>query len=140
MPKNKAKKMYDNPPKVERDEKGALGVKAPTKADAVQSGTDGVDVHAEHAMRDMHHRHEMEHMAMNRRHEVEHHSSGGDAGLPEKHVTEHKEMNTRHIGELKKAMSRSAKDGSADTKAPKEKLESPKEEKKAKSGDAGLKD
>lgn len=112
---SKSSKMYDpeKAPALDRDEKGNVRVKAGkkagmSKADETQSGTEGVPQHVkdQHAMRDMHHRHEMEHMAMNRKHEVEHSASKGDKAMIEKHISEHKEMNTRHLAELKKASSR----------------------------------
>lgn len=105
MKKSKSEKMYGNPPTAETDEKGHTSVKEPSKADKEQSGTDGVKLDTaedEHKMQEMHHRHEMEHMTMNRRHEVE--MQGGDkASMIEKHITEHKEMSTRHLAEMKKS-------------------------------------
>lgn len=100
MKKSKADKMYGNPPEAETDEKGNTTVK-PGKADQTQSGTEGMAQGVEHAqkMREMHHRHETEHMAMNRRHEVEM-DAGGEI---EKHITEHKEMTQRHHAEVKKS-------------------------------------
>lgn len=102
MKKSKADKMYGNPPTAETDEKGNTTVK-PGKADQEQSGTEGMAQGIEHAqkMREMHHRHETEHMAMNRRHEVE--TDAGSESSIEKHITEHKEMNQRHMAEMKKA-------------------------------------
>lgn len=143
MAKNKSEKMYSKSPKLDRDEKGNVSITHPKETDVEQSGTAGVsdNLKEQHAMRDMHHRHEMEHMAMNRKHEVEHAASKGGDGMLEKHISEHKEMNTRHIGELKKAVSRkNSNDEGADPKQGKTKLEEPKAEKKPKATDGGVKE
>lgn len=138
--KGKAEKMYGNPPEVEQDEKGSFSVK-PKAADEEQAGTEGEQEHvvAEHKMRDMHHRHEMEHMAMNRKHEVEHHASGGDEARVERHIHEHKEMNTRHMAELKKSNKPTKGGGEPVSGKDKDALEGSGAEKKAKTDKGGEK-
>lgn len=141
----KAEKMYDKDkaPKLDRDDKGNVSVKeGMTKADAIQSGTEGVPVKEQHAMRDMHHRHEMEHMTMNRKHETEHHASEGkDGSMLERHISEHKEMNTRHMAELKKSGSRqgASESNGEKPKDGKTKIEAPEKKEKAKASEAGEK-
>lgn len=140
MKKSKADKMYSNPPEAETDEKGNTTVK-PGKADQEQSGTEGVAQKTGQAepaekMREMHHRHETEHMAMNRRHEVEM-DAGGESSI-EKHITEHKEMNQRHMAEMKKMHGGSKGDGEPVTKKGEPEKQEP--EKKAKPEKGGEKE
>lgn len=145
----KAEKMYAKPPVMERDEEGKLGVKKPSKADADQSGTEGMalEVHQAHERHGMHHRHEMEHMAMHHGHEKEHAAHDAAKGsdkskMHDKHETEIKEMHKRHHEEMKKMHKKHEKGGhgaeeSGLEKPAKEKAEMPKENKKAKVDKSG---
>lgn len=105
---SKADKLYGNPPKMERDKDGHMTVKKPTKADEVQSGTEGVPVPVQqaHERHGMHHRHEVEHMAMHHKHESEHSAhdaakGGSKEHMHDRHEKEHKEMTERHHKEMK---------------------------------------
>jgi hypothetical protein len=114
----KYERMYKNSPKLERDADGNLGVKKPTQADAVQSGTDGVPVHVRHAheRREIKHRHVAEHHALHHRHEIEHsHMEGGKKGeLHARHHAEIKAMHGRHEGEHREMLSRHEKEHGKD--------------------------
>lgn len=95
----KSDKLYKDSPKVEKDENGKPGVKKPSKADAVDMGTEGNplegagdgmpvettpqgEMHDRHAreMKDMHKRHEDEHKDMNKRHAKEQKKLAGTPG------------------------------------------------------------
>ena len=107
---SKSSKMYKDSPKLERDEDGNLGVtQRQEESDETQAGTEGmaVGVRQAHDRRDMHHRHEMEHMALHHKHEREHMAhdiaKGGEKHeMHKRHEEEHKAMTDRHHHEMKK--------------------------------------
>lgn len=131
----KSKKMYANAPKVERDEKGNLGVVEPTKADAVQSGTDGVAIKVKQASdrAEAVHRHVSEYLSMHHRHEAAY-ASGGDGAA---HLEELTAMHKRHASEMKEMQKRHAK-GGIETKS--DSATPAKEEKTITAKDGGVKE
>lgn len=105
----KHEKMYKGSPRIEADEHGKKVIKkgpteAEMKADKVSGGTEkverGVPAHARHALerRDVHHRHEMEHL-------MHDHGDGGDKKeMHGRHEKEMSEMHKRHDKELGDSM------------------------------------
>jgi len=97
----KHKKMYGNPPKLEKDENGRPYIKKPEKEKKIartSDGTEGMPIHegmpmaARHAMerRDMHSRHEVEHMMH------DHANKGDKSEMHARHEKEMKDMHKRH--------------------------------------------
>ena len=94
---SRADKMYKDTPEMKRDEEsGKMGVtKAEKKSAQVSDGTDGMQQHEEmpphvrhaHERRDMHHRHETEHMI---------HDNGKGGSKEELHSRHEKEMKDMH--------------------------------------------
>lgn len=97
---SRAEKMYDKTPELKRDdESGKVGVKkSEAKSARVSDGTEGIPIHARHAMerRDVHHRHETEHMMH------DHGSGGSKAELHARHLKEMGDMLKRHEKEIGK--------------------------------------
>lgn len=101
---SKHEKFYKDSPKLERDaETGDMKVsKKEKKAEAVQTGTEGVQRDEEMPHDDTSARHAMDRLSLHHKHENEHHAhKGGDKhDMHERHVSEHKAMFKKHEKEL----------------------------------------
>lgn len=114
MAKSTSKKMYSDPPKMGKDDKGNVAIiPSQNKADEVQAGTDGVPVDAKHSSErtEAVHRHVSEKLSMHHRHESEHAAGGDKASVHASHMEEMKAMNKRHEGEVKTMHARHEKGG-----------------------------
>ena len=132
----KADRMYANPPKAERDDSGKLKVKKASKANAVQSGTDGMHEGEDNSEMPMAARHMMAHEKLHGKHMVEHaqHKGNDKSSLHERHQAELKSLHKVHEKEMKAHVTEGGKDEPTKTKP-----EMPKGEHKANENDAGEK-
>lgn len=113
--------LYEETPRMERDEKGKVGVKkAEKKADeheGADSASSSLSVHERHVneRREMKHRHINEHLALHHKHEVEHsHHKGDKAEMHMRHLSELKELHKKHEGETKSMHEKYMKEESQD--------------------------
>lgn len=118
---NRSTKLYADSPRLKRDEEsGSMKESRPSEdmpggnpADNENAGVAGnpmpgtpgempIQASQSHERSEMAHKHVTEHLAQNRRHELEHGMHKGDKGpLHRSHEKEQKEMHDRHQAEMK---------------------------------------
>lgn len=95
----RSSRMYKDSPKMSRGESGKMEVKKPTKAEKVESGTEGVlSEDAQEGALPPHIRHASDRSDMHKRHEHEHmmHDHAGNGDKKDMHERHHAEMKALH--------------------------------------------